>query len=91
MTFKDYLISLRSIDGMENYTITETALIVDAFLSNLSTLETDDTVNVRGVGTFKKYVSKPSKRRNIHTGEWVEAPSKERIKFKQSYSTRKFV
>ena len=57
--------------------------IVEELVDVISTeLLNGDTVRVRGLGTFRWEYRKQSRRRNPKTGEWVDVPEKQVLKFR---------
>ena len=62
----------------------EVAEIIDSFFKELSQNLREKDVSIKDVGTFKKIIQPARIARNPATGEHVEVPEKEVVKFKPS-------
>ena len=59
-------------------------LIVNAFLQEISLGLNSDNISIKDFGTFRKAIQKARIARNPSTGEQVNVPEKEVVKFKAS-------
>jgi len=70
----------------------ETEIVVEGFITCIiDALRENDTVEIRGFGTFKNVVRDPRKARNPKTGETIELKKRYVPKFKVSKELKKIV
>ena len=62
----------------------EVSIIVDSFFQELSQTLRENEVSIKDFGSFKKAIKPARKGRNPATGELIEIPEKEIIRFKPS-------
>lgn len=70
----------------------ETEIIIEGFISTIiECLKENDSIEIRGFGTFKNVVREPRKARNPKTGETIELKKRYIPKFKVSKEFKKIV
>ncbi|MGB9696708.1 MAG: HU family DNA-binding protein [Ignavibacteria bacterium] len=70
----------------------ETEIIIEGFISTIiECLSNNDSIEIRGFGTFKNVVREPRKARNPKTGETIELKKRYIPKFKVSKEFKKIV
>lgn len=79
---KTELIKKVAIETKNDYK--EVSNIIDSFFQELSQALRDEEVSIKDFGTFKKVIQLARKGRNPATGEPLDIPEKEVIKFKPS-------
>lgn len=70
----------------------ETEIIIEGFISTIiECLSNNDSIEIRGFGTFKNIVREPRKARNPKTGETIDLKKRYIPKFKVSKEFKKIV
>jgi nucleoid DNA-binding protein len=70
----------------------ETEIIIEGFISTIiECLSKNDSIEIRGFGTFKNVVRDPRKARNPKTGETIDLKKRYIPKFKVSKEFKKIV
>lgn len=70
----------------------ETEIIIEGFISTIiECLSNNDSIEIRGFGTFKNVVREPRKARNPKTGETIDLKKRYIPKFKVSKEFKKIV
>jgi len=70
----------------------ETEIIIEGFISTIiECLNKNDSIEIRGFGTFKNVVRDPRKARNPKTGETIDLKKRYIPKFKVSKEFKKIV
>ncbi len=70
----------------------ETAAIIDGLIATMRyALKKEETVEIRGIGSFKVIQRKARQVRNPNSGQLLEVPSHKTIKFKVSSDLKKYL
>lgn len=73
-------------------TRTETAAVIDGLIATMRyTLKKEETVEIRGIGSFKVIQRKARQVRNPNSGQLLEVPSHKTLKFKVSSDLKKYL
>ena len=70
----------------------ETEIVIEGFISTvIECLKNNDTIEIRGFGTYKNLIREPRKARNPKTGETINLGKRFIPKFKVSKEFKKVV
>ena len=70
----------------------ETEIVIEGFISTIiECLSENDSIEIRGFGTFKNLIREPRKARNPKTGETIELKKRFVPKFKVSKEFKRIV
>ena len=75
----------------EKVNLSKTAVkeVLEAYVNTVISLSEGDNVKLESLGSFRAVVTNPRIARNPKTGESIEIPAKNTIKFKLSSSAKK--
>ncbi len=70
----------------------ETAALIDGLIATMRyALKNEETVEIRGIGTFKVVQRKARQIRNPNSGQLIEVPSHKTLKFRISSDLKKYL